>query len=284
CGSSAGPTQVCHSLWPGLTTQRVMGEEFDLLDILAGSLAFEGFHDLAVQRPASSLQETAISYIEGERMLKLVLEIGEEPRLVQKLGGLKLAEAVAQGCLVHIGDGLEQDEGYLLPDHGGRLEEPLFLRGKAVDAGGQDGLNRHWNLDRVKSLCQMIGSTIAGEAFGLGQRADTFLEKERVARCALDEQPLERPKRRIASQEHAQQAIRAGFRQGIDSQLRVVALVSPGMLVLGPVARYNQYGRRRQAVDEPIEQGPGFRIRPVKVVEEQQEWLPTTLAQEETLD
>src|SRR4029434_7663851 len=95
---------------------------------------------------------------------------------------------------------------------------------------------------------------------------------------------LERPKRRIASQEHAQQAIRAGFRQGIDSQLRVVALVSPGMLVLGPVARYNQYGRRRQAVDEPIEQGPGFRIRPVKVVEEQQEWLPTTLAQEETLD
>ena len=133
---------------------------------------------------------------------------------------------------------------------------------------GQDGLDGHRHLDRAEIPRQAIGSTLAGQPVRLHQGPHALLEKERVAFRSLDQEPLQRPEPRFGSQESAQQALGARLRQRIDSQLRVVALVPPRVLILGAVTRQEEDPGRGQSLDESVEQGLGLGIHPVEIVKE----------------
>jgi hypothetical protein len=45
------------------------------------------------------VKQTAVGHLVGQAVLEGVLEIGEEPRFVEELGGLKLGQAPAQRLL-----------------------------------------------------------------------------------------------------------------------------------------------------------------------------------------
>ena len=56
------------------------------------------------------------------------------------------------------------------------------------------------------------------------------------------------------------------------------------MLILRPVVHEEEQPRRREALDQPIEQRLGFRVDPVKILEDQQKWLDLALADQELLE
>ena len=62
-----------------------------------------------------------------ERVLEGVLEIREEARLVEELGGLEVGEPATQLFLGQLGDGEQERERHVLADDRGRLEQPLVL-------------------------------------------------------------------------------------------------------------------------------------------------------------
>jgi hypothetical protein len=88
-------------------------------------------------------QEALVGHLVGEGVLEGVLKVGEEPGLVEELGGLELAEAPAQTWVI-LRDlkptdeaagsiSLEAsscDDSSLQSEHvGGVLREPLLLHG-----------------------------------------------------------------------------------------------------------------------------------------------------------
>jgi hypothetical protein len=120
-----------------------------------------------------------------------VLEIGEEPALVEELGGLEGPEPATEDLLGRVGDRLEQGEGHVLADDGRRLQEPLVLGREPVDARGQDGLGRGRNLEALGRLRQAIRPPLARQDPRLDERPDALLEEERVPLGSLDQEPLE---------------------------------------------------------------------------------------------
>ncbi len=54
------------------------------------------------------MRETAVGHLLGEGMLEGVLDLGEEARLIEELGGLQVREAVADLLLRLLGDGLQE--------------------------------------------------------------------------------------------------------------------------------------------------------------------------------
>src|SRR5262245_53111256 len=110
-----------------------------LLQALAGR-PLDRFDDLRVERAAALLQEAAVRDLVRERMLERVLDLGEESRLVQELGGLQPCQTLAQLALAQVSDGFKQVERHVLADDRGGLQQTLVLRVEAINAGGNDGL------------------------------------------------------------------------------------------------------------------------------------------------
>ena len=65
--------------------------------------------------------------------------------------------------------------------------------------------------------------------------------------------------------------------------LGVVRLVAPRVPVLGPIADEQQEARRRQALDQPVEEGLRFAVHPVKVLHDQDQRLHLALAHDQRL-
>ena len=97
--------------------------------------------DPGVQRAPAVLEQAPVRDLVGERVLERVLELGEEPGLVEELGGLEVRELGAALLLRSVGDGVKQRERHVLADDGGGLEQPLVLGRQPVDARGQDRLD-----------------------------------------------------------------------------------------------------------------------------------------------
>ena len=81
---------------------------------------------------------------------------------------------------------------------------------------------------------------------------------------------LERCQAGIISQERLEHLVRARRRQRVEPQLCVIGLAAPAMLVLRPIVRQQQEPCGRQALNQAIEQGLGFRVNPVQVFKDQQ--------------
>ena len=90
-------------------------------------------------------------------VLESVLEVREEPRLVEELGGLQMTETVPDLILGQVGDGLEQSERHVCADDRGRLEETLLVGRESVDPRGQYGLHGRRHVYRPWRLRHTIG-------------------------------------------------------------------------------------------------------------------------------
>ena len=87
----------------------------------------------------------------------------------------------------------------------------------------------------------------------------------------------------VVAQERVQQLVRALGRQRIEPELRVVGLAAPAVLILGPVVDEQQEPRRRQALDQAVEQGLRLGVDPVQVLEDHQQRLDLALPQQQAL-
>ena len=89
---------------------------------------------------------------------------------------------------------------------------------------GQQRLHGRRDLDRLGILDQTVGASLAGEGPGLHQGPDAFLEEERIALGALDEQALERGELGTVAHQSLEQLLRALRRQRVDPELAIVGL------------------------------------------------------------
>ena len=86
-----------------------------------------------MEHPSPLLQQSAIGHLLGEGVLEGVLYIGEEARLVEKLGRLQMSKAQAERLLRHVGYGLQEREGHLRANDRSGLQELSLLRWQPVD-------------------------------------------------------------------------------------------------------------------------------------------------------
>ena len=101
-------------------------------------------------------------------------------------------------------------------------------------------------------------------------------------RC--DQHVLERSEGPIVTEERLEQRVGALGRQGIDPQLEIVGLATPGVRELGPVVDEEQDASCGQAVDEAVEERLGLGVDPVKILEDHEQRLDLALAEEQPLD
>ena len=118
---------------PCLGPKRVMREPVDPFGHAVCTQLFEDHHTPGVQRAPPFLEEAAIGHLVGEGVLERVFELREEARLIEKLGGLEVGQAVPQLVFGRLRDGV----GHILSDDRGHLEEALVLPRQPVDPGGQ---------------------------------------------------------------------------------------------------------------------------------------------------
>ena len=120
----------------------MVGEPFNVLAQPVLIEAFDGADDPGIEVAAPVVEEAPVGHLMRERVLEGVLEVGEQARLVKKLGRLKVTQPATERLLVLVRDRLEEGKGEVLPDDRGSLEEPFLLEGQAVDARGQNRLYR----------------------------------------------------------------------------------------------------------------------------------------------
>ena len=89
---------------------------------------------------------------------------------------------------------------------------------------------------------------------------------------------------RVIAQQRLEEFLGAHGRQRIEPQLRVVGLAAPAVLVLRAVVDQEQEPRRRQTLDQAVQEGLGLGIDPVQVLEDQQQRLHLAFAQQHALE
>jgi hypothetical protein len=100
--------QVVKRLVPDLASEGVVGEAVDVLGQTIAVDALDRLDDPGVERAAAILKQAPVGDLVRQRVLERVLEIGEQLRLVDELGGLQAretapevvfdAEAIARGA------------------------------------------------------------------------------------------------------------------------------------------------------------------------------------------
>ena len=185
--------------------------------------------------------EAAVGDLVGQRVLERVLELGEQARLVEELGGLEASRDPARSASSgSVGDRLQQRVGHILADDRGRLEQPLVLGGQAVDARREDRLDRRRAPGCVDGRAPGDRRRARRPARRSRPGAHALLEEERLPSRALDQEPLERLEARSRARAGCRAARRRSRRQSGRAEAAVVGLAAPGVLVLGPVVHEQQ--------------------------------------------
>src|SRR5262249_39249422 len=99
----------------------------------------------------------------------------------------------------------------------------------------------------------------------------------------LHEQLLERSHGAIRAEEGLEQFLSTLDWQHVQPHLAVVRLAAPSMLVLGPVVHEQKQTRRAQTLDQTVQQRLSLAVDPVQILENHQEWLLASLAQQQRL-
>src|SRR4029450_10715326 len=188
----------------------------------------------------------------------------------------KILHLALDGCL-------EQSERHVLADHGGRLEEALLLWWEPVDPSGQQRLHARRDLDDLCVLDQLVVATLAGKSSDLHQGADALLEEERIALCPLDEEALGGSELGPVAHQGLEQLVRALRAQGLDPELTIVALTTPGVTVLWAIVDEEEHRRRGQTLHHAVEHGLRLSIDPVEVLHHEEEGLDSALAKQQAL-
>ena len=140
-GPESRLAEIGDRLVPQLPAERVAGQSLGVLRDALGGESLDGRGDARMQGAPPVVEQPPVGDFVGERVLEHVLEIREEPGLVEKLRSLEAGQLGAYLGLRRIGDGQEQRQGHVLADDRGRLEQSLGLGRQPVDARGQDGLH-----------------------------------------------------------------------------------------------------------------------------------------------
>ena len=101
-----GLPAIGHGFVPQFAPHGVVGQPFDLVGEAIGIEPFDGLDNARVQRPSPLLEQAAIGHLMGEGMLKGVLPLGEQARLIEELSSLELSQTAVQRFLREVGDGL----------------------------------------------------------------------------------------------------------------------------------------------------------------------------------
>ena len=179
----------------------------------------------------------------------------------------------------HLGNGMEQDKWHVFTDDRGRLQQLLVFRREPVDPRRQDHLHGCRNLHRLDRPDQTIRASLSGEHMRLQQRPDGFLDEEGIP--AFDQQSLEGFQPGVVAQEGAQELARTLGWERVETQLAVVGLARPTVLVLGPVVHQEEHRSGGKTVHEAVEKRLRPPVDPVQVFTEQEQRLHLTLAQQQ---
>ena len=131
-----------------------------------------------------------------------------------------------------------------------------------------------------KERAKAITAPLAGQSACLHERPHALLEEQGHTLRPLYQQALERIERLVLPEQRAEQLVRALGRQRIEPELAVVGLAPPAVAVLRAIVDQEKEPRRRQALDQRVEEPLGLGIHPVEILEDQAERLDLTLAEE----
>src|SRR5437867_3572850 len=246
--------------------------------------SFDHIDDPSMKRTAPLVEETAVRDLVRERMLEGVLEVREQTRLIEELGGLEVSKTPAELRLGKVGNPFEQCHRDVFADSGGRLQEDLLVRRKAIDASSQDAGHSRGDVDVVNGAGEAIGAWRANKRASLDEASHAFFEKEGVPFRSRDEHRFEWLHTRVIADETAQELIGRLDWQRVDAELGVIRLTAPPVLVFRPVVHKQEDVAARQALDDPVEQRLRLRVDPMQVLEHEDERLHLALAEQESLD
>src|SRR5262245_22784332 len=122
-----------------------------------------------------------------------------------------------------------------------------------IDARGEHRLDGRGHLCRVECPGDPESPSLADEDAALDQGADRLLEEEGITSGPVEEHSLEGLERSAGAEKTVQQLGRARRGQWVDTELRVEALATPAVSILGPIVDEQQHARARQALDQGVE-------------------------------
>ena len=261
-----------------------MGESLDLSAEATSIERLNRIDDSRVKFTPMLLQQATVGDLVRERVLERVLDVRDEPRLVQKLAFPKPVEARTEHFLRQIRHCPQQHEGHFLADHGCRLQERLVFRRKAIDARREHRLDGGGHAELAGGLHEPIVTTFADEHARLDQRPHALFQEERVAASAIDQNRLEPARGDFMTDQAIEKGASILDREGIDANLSVTTPIAPRVLVLGPIADEKQHTMAREAVDQGVEHGLRRRVDPVEILDDEDHRLAATLLEDQELD
>jgi hypothetical protein len=259
--------QVLDRFIAKIAASRVMGQLFEVFVQAIGVEPLDRADQGGVQRAPPIFQEASVCHVVCQRVLEGVLELRNDAGFVDELGALQALEATPEGVLRKVGERFEECEGDVLADHRSDLHQVSVFGRESVDAGGEHGVDRRRHLDRLDWLRQPILPALTDEHVRLDEHPDGFFQEERVT--ASDEQLLERRESDVRAEELVEELTRALRRKRIEAHLAVAGLAAPGVLILGTIVHDEQDARRRDAVDQIVENLLRLGVDPVKVLDDQ---------------
>src|SRR2546428_2057657 len=130
---------------------------------------------------------------------------GQERRRARNLARLQVRESSPKIVLRQVGDRGQEREPYVLADDGSALEQALFRGRQAIDASGDDNVDRGRNLDDRLVPCQPMRPLAADQGSGFDECSYALLQEERIALRPLDQGPLEGLKRGVVAKTSVQE-------------------------------------------------------------------------------
>src|SRR5215813_4596960 len=124
--------EVLHSLLPRLSGERMVREPFGMRDRVWVE-PLHGLDDASMELAPSRSKDAVVGDVVSEGMLKGVLKVRKEFRLLEEFAGLEIGKAQSQPFLWQLGDLVEDRERNLVANDRGRLEQPLVLGREPID-------------------------------------------------------------------------------------------------------------------------------------------------------
>jgi hypothetical protein len=288
CGPRPGVSsclpQVRHGLLPCLSSHGMVCEPLRLLAKAIRVVPLDGSENRGMELATTILEKPSVSDLVGQRVLERVFQVRKETRLVEELGGLQMGEPPTQVFLGSLGNGEEEGEWHVFSHDRGGLEQLLVPRIQPVDTGGQDGLYCRRNVDRVERPGESILPALSYQDVGFQERSHAFLKEQWISPGPGEEKRLERLKRGIRPEQRQEQLVAALARKCVQTELRVIGLATPPMLVVRPVTHEQQDPCGGDAFDQGAQQRLGLLVDPVEILDDHEEWLHPALAEQQTLD
>jgi hypothetical protein len=279
-----GPAEVSDGLNPTLAADSVIGEPINLLERAVACRRFQDLEDSSVQNAPLVLQQAAVGHFVRERVLERIFELTTKTRLVEELGRLEVRQPPVQAVPWQIRDGLQECERHVLADDRAALEQVFLFRRKAIHAGGQNRLDRRRHPRDLEGTLQAIRTPLADQGLRLDECLDALLNEERIPFGQLDQGTRHWAEARIIPEERPQQLVGVLRGQWVEPQLAVVGLAAPRVLVIRPIVHEEKSPSGGETLDEPVEQRLGLGIDPVKILEDDEDRLDLTLAEEKAPD